>query len=84
MTSSTLNMQITRKEKVEKDDADKKPSYPLATVGARIVIGQDKGGEVGVMIPWARLSKADKSVTTLKQYLEALARDIANLARTAA
>lgn len=78
---STLSqVVIARKPVAEKKESDKTTIH-LPTVKANLVLGLDKGGEYGVMIPWSRLSKADGSITNLAQYLGAMAKDLAELAR---
>lgn len=76
-----MNITIERKEAPAKERTSNKTTLKLPTVRGNLLFGKDKGGQYGVMLPWSRLSKADGSVTTLQEYLMALARDIAEQAR---
>ena len=71
------NMTIVRKPAVVKESTSDKLVVKLPTVKSNLVIGKDKGGEVGCMITWSRLSKADQAITNLKEYMTAMAKDIA-------
>ena len=70
------NITITRKEEKPIREKSDKDIIPLPTVKAMLLVGLDKGGEPGAMMPWARLSRADRGIGSLKEYLLALAKDI--------
>lgn len=76
------NVQITRKVPAITKSGSDKQVVSLATVRANLVLGIDKGGEFGVMLPWSRLSRADASITSLKEYITSMARDLATYAST--
>lgn len=83
MTTAMLsNTVIARKAPKAEKAKSNKAIVPLKTVKSNLVIGEDKGGEMGLMVTWSRLSKAEASVTNLKQYLTCMARDIAEYANT--
>jgi hypothetical protein len=75
------NIVIARKEVAVKESKSNKTTLKLGTVRANLLIGLDKGDEYGVMLPWSRLNKADRSIGNLREYLMALAKDIADVAR---
>lgn len=84
------NMTLVVKEKkqaVKKEsNVHDKQQVVLPRTKAILITGIDKQGEgePGVMIPWARMSRAGDQVKDAKAYLVALAQDIADVARAIA
>lgn len=74
------NITIEHKEAKTKKESNK-DNVVLAQTRANLYAGLDKGGEYGVGIGWKRMSQVDPSITNLKEYLTALAKDIAEVAR---